>query len=730
MKKRKLSAGSSRASLVASYGDGSHKDEDSKTAVDPSLPPAKPASAPEKPEPDAGVSSALVDVKTALGKAVEALEAEPDAETDPNDKKVLEGLQGLQGQLAEVEKAQATDDAGDAKAKPAEPVKPPPPKAATAAGDAPAPQTPPSTKAPANPVDEDGNVEDSHPCANPDCGHLASAHEDASGGKNTGPCTMNGCHCPAMEVAVEADEGEAESEGEGETAGEEEKTAAKLAGVIIDGAPGIPGAVPTGDAADTSLNAPPEVEGGDSMGPAFTIPVGIIEGQPTGDGREIAPEALTWRTPPLPLMLLRTGTHDPNGMDMNDPSVLAGRIDSLGREPGEGDTMLITAQGFCLPTEDGMYLAELVEAMGRLGISADVAVESTDMQVGELDEHGFPMDISETLTEGVIVGFTACPFPAFEGAYMVLGDGLEKPEAKAIEQGSEEMAGPVAAKPPDAVTAGGQLVHLMSYEECEACAQDIEVIVASGAGPVRPPKAWFSDPGFTEGDGRLVEIFDKRGRRALGGKFACPITVTADGQVYGHIAPWDVCHTGKPGRCIVAPRSATGGAYFMRGQHLITAEGEKVRVGSITADAGHANLQFSAAVSMSHYDDVATQVADVAYGEDEFGPWVAGAVRPGATEEQIRMLTASSPSGDWREIGGQLELVAALCVPMPGFPTAVVPEAMIAHGQIETLTAAGQGVMNALKHPAEPAEPNVLEFAKPALKRLVRRDARERIAAL
>ena len=113
------------------------------------------------------------------------------------------------------------------------------------------------------------------------------------------------------------------------------------------------------------------------------------------------------------------------------------------------------------------------------------------------------------------------------------------------------------------------------------------------------------------------------------------------------------------------------------------------------------------------------------FGEDEYGIWVAGAVRPDATEEQIRKLRASSISGDWRNIGGQLELVAALCVNQPGFPLAVV-----AHGRREALVAYGAQTMDRLKHPAEDEPVDLLKVAGPALARLARRDARERIAAL
>jgi hypothetical protein len=68
--------------------------------------------------------------------------------------------------------------------------------------------------------------------------------------------------------------------------------------------------------------------------------------------------------------------------------------------------------------------------------------------------------------------------------------------------------------------------------------------------------------------------------------------------------------------------------------------------------------------------------ADVTAGEDDFGIWVAGALRPGLRAEDVRALMASDVSGDWRRIGGSLELVAVLAVNVPGFPKIRVKESL------------------------------------------------------
>jgi hypothetical protein len=664
MKPGQLSEGRSRAELIASFAYGTKPAD----APPPAAAPAKPA------EADSDVSTALANVKAAIAKARAAQEADPDNATDPNDKKVMEGLEAMEAQLAEVEKDQAADDAGEAKGKPA-------------------PEAPPAKLAVAPP-------EADQACANPECKHPASMHENTSDGENKGACGTPDCKCPAMNTGADPDE----EGGPAESAGDPN---AQLA----DGLP-TPGVAPVAEA-DPNLNPAPEMPVGENLGPAFSG-VLIIEGQPTGDGRQIAPEALTWRDPPLPLMGLKTETHDPMGFDMNDPAVICGLIHTITREPGDGDTQLLRCAGNFLANDDGAYFADLTEQLGRLGISADCSTAKSEITVN-VDAEGIPTDELMTITEGTILGGTGCPFPAFAGCYIALGGGTEPAEAK-IPQQSEEMAGT-----PPVVTAGGQLIHWMSYEECEPCDHGMEVITASGAGPSRPPKAWFEDPCFTVGDDRLREIVGSAGET----KYACPLTVTPEGRVFGHIAPWDVCHTGLPGKCVVAPRGSDY-RHFMRGQYLVTAEGDRVPVGVITADTTHAALPLSAAEALVHYENTGLSAADVAAGEDEFGIWVAGAVRPEATEMQIRNLTASSPSGDWRQINGRLELVAALAVPLPGFPLVVVDHE---RGLRASMVATGASIMHALKSPAneDALDPAVMWKA---LAPLAKRQAADRLAAL
>lgn len=191
-----------------------------------------------------------------------------------------------------------------------------------------------------------------------------------------------------------------------------------------------------------------------------------------------------------------------------------------------------------------------------------------------------------------------------------------------------------------------------------------DALVAAG-GPLYPPKEWFQNPKL---DGPT------------------PWTVTKDGKVFGHLALWSTCHTTFPGRCLTPPKERDF-PYFMK-RELETAEGETIGVGQITLGTGHAPLRLGAVPAAEHYDDTGTAVVDIAVGEDRYGIWVSGSLRPEISELRLRELRAASLSGDWRRIGGKLRLVAVLAVNVPGFP---IPRmrATMAADEMASLVAAG-----------------------------------------
>lgn len=175
----------------------------------------------------------------------------------------------------------------------------------------------------------------------------------------------------------------------------------------------------------------------------------------------------------------------------------------------------------------------------------------------------------------------------------------------------------------------------------------------AGAAPVAPPKEWFDDPKLTG---------------------PTPLHIADDGKVYGHVAVWDTCHVGIGDSCVKPPKTQTSYAYFHTGE-VKTAEGARVPVGRLTYGGGHAapNLGYRAAAE--HYDRTSATGAYVRAGEDAYGIWVAGMLAPDADESAVFKMRAAPLSGDWRRVGGNLEMVAALHVNTAGFP---IPRALAA----------------------------------------------------
>lgn len=222
------------------------------------------------------------------------------------------------------------------------------------------------------------------------------------------------------------------------------------------------------------------------------------------------------------------------------------------------------------------------------------------------------------------------------------------------------------------------------YEDHAACVADnadkddpdaycaaLERSVRGSANPNATPE-WFRNPELDE---------------------PTPFTVTADGQVFGHLAAKGVCHVGIADRCLMVDE-LMGDDYQVFARSPVVAAGsevEGVRVGVVTMGTGHAPLRVNHAAAAAHYDHTGTVAADVAVGEDRHGIWVAGAAREGADWHALR---SAALSGDWRTVNGRRRLVAALAVNTPGFPI-VSPQALVASvegsddGEVEAATGIG-----------------------------------------
>jgi hypothetical protein len=382
---------------------------------------------------------------------------------------------------------------------------------------------------------------------------------------------------------------------------------------------------------------------------------GVIarEGEQTGDGRLIEDGALRWDELPIPL---RVAFKDVGG---HDGAEVCGRIETVERRDG-GD---IYATGtFDLGSAAGIEAYRQVSEQISNGISIDT------------DDVTFRIMVRADLVADDDDG-TDSPEPEADAEGRVQVAALSTSDEITVIESARLRAATLVAVPAFAsarIYASGPAP--VSEEPSPRASEDVEAVdrhpgrdaLIAAAIPTAPPEAWFEDPGLTGPTALVIED---------------------DGRVYGHIAAWGTCHIGQIGKCVEPPTSPSNYAYFRTGA-LQTAEGTSVAVGHLTMDTGHAGPRDSATQAAAHYDNTGYVFADVAAGEDAYGIWVAGSLRPGIPAERVRIARSAPISGDWRTIRGSLELVGALAVNVPGFPVPR-PRGLLASGEVKSLLASG-----------------------------------------
>lgn len=385
---------------------------------------------------------------------------------------------------------------------------------------------------------------------------------------------------------------------------------------------------------------------------------GVIarEGEMTGDGRLIEDGALRWDDLPIPL---RVAFKDVGG---HDGAEVCGRIETVERRDG-GD---IYATGtFDLGSAVGTEAFRQVSGQMSNGVSIDTddvtfrIMAKADMPESDVADSGNESDTGADPEGRVKVAAMSSSdeLTVIESARLRAATLVAVP---AFATARIYAAGKAPAKPSE---------DAEPEETLEASAEPVSQSrdsLTAAAIPTAPPEAWFKDPALTGPTALVVED---------------------DGRVYGHIAAWGTCHIGQIGKCVEPPTSPSNYAYFRTGA-LRTAEGTSVAVGHLTMGTGHAGPRDSANAAAEHYDNTGTVFADVAAGEDSYGIWVAGSLRPGITAEQVRVARSAPISGDWRTIRGSLELVGALAVNVPGFPVPR-PQGLLASGEVRSLQASG-----------------------------------------
>ena len=244
-------------------------------------------------------------------------------------------------------------------------------------------------------------------------------------------------------------------------------------------------------------------------------------------------------------------------------------------------------------------------------------------------------------------------------------------------------AAKLPAQPRAACDCGGTCGHCGP----PTAADLVEAITAAShsiAIPDLPPAEWYSEPD----DVPLAGAFN----------------ITDAGRIYGLLAPLGTSHRAwaANGSRMEAPFGNVDYSRFM-GSWALTASGQ-VPAGPITMDCGHAGrLRANHDVAPAHYDNACSIIGACAVGESRRlgGVWMAGALLPGVSPEQVARALACRASGDWQphpDRKGWTELVACLLVPSPAFGSA--------HPDRPTTTYGNDGVLVAsavpVRHVAHP----------------------------
>lgn len=390
------------------------------------------------------------------------------------------------------------------------------------------------------------------------------------------------------------------------------------------------------------------------------------EGVDTGEGRKIEKGALSWRTLPLSLMGM---TETAGG---HDGAVVCGRIDDITKTAGT-DTTDVDGSGVFATTAAATEIEGLVKGGFLDGVSVDLAVDEWTMEPpdGYEDDPNYEpfWDDTFVVVKGTIMGATVCPMPAFADAKIVVASAPRAGDPRFMVRLTRRLSISLASG--DATSPEGTPANVEFQVPAPGVVRELTGIQASAAMPllVRPPHEWFHQ---AEADQPT------------------PITITADGHIYGHAALWGTCHIGLPG-CTTPPESRTGYSWFHLGE--VDTDGGLVAVGTVTLDTGHASLRANARDATRHYDHTGTQAAHVRALNGKYGIWISGSVKADIDETVLAELRAAKLSGDWRPIDGGLEMVGLLAVNVPGFPVqreeALMASAADGSPRVMALVAAG-----------------------------------------
>lgn len=374
---------------------------------------------------------------------------------------------------------------------------------------------------------------------------------------------------------------------------------------------------------------------GDGMLPeAWVSDKGIAFSERLDGGRDFTMTKWMWRDPAkmtVPLML----------MTKTDVGHFGAELAGFSTEIANTDGVISSAGRF-YDQPIGVQARDMLLNGNTFGVSVDPG-EATEVEedflCDEFDDEGFCVAGTYSLNFLVyeIIGMTMTPMQGFPNAGIKLADSVQ-------------------------ASARGAIVVHEAERVLQASGERIEV-------PARPSSALMllAEPELGQpflnrtGDDVLIDQGDN--------SLAVPVEIEPP-YVYGHIARWGACHTGDPwgpGVCAGPEPSMSAYAHFHTG-HVVCDDGTDVPTGVLTVGAEHAPEDMSPYMAQDYYANAANGWADVHVVDGQYGIWMSGVLRPDLTDMDLRVLRALSLSGDWRGLGGHLEMVGALSCNGPGLP--------------------------------------------------------------
>lgn len=275
--------------------------------------------------------------------------------------------------------------------------------------------------------------------------------------------------------------------------------------------------------------------------------------------------------------------------------------------------------------EDAREAERLAREDKLAGVSVDLGNVTSEIQVLEEDEDGFPVDWLETLTKAEILGATQVAMPAFADARIVAEN--------------------------------GSLVAYLAPEGVQT--SDNRIIAPNALSWRENAPLMFNDS--SDGHAGAVHVGNLQNFRRLGLALVASSDPklaglmrpkVQDGKLVGHGAGWGTCHTAFKNACVEPPASTY--AHVSDGINIYRHPKGDV----------HAPLGLSLEEAQRWYDAHCQLVGRAGVGEDDYGIWVNG---ESELEDGELFL-----SGDWRADDGALELISFLVVDNPGFPVAIV----------------------------------------------------------